>query len=201
MGASELLLTSHVVVVVFLYPFPILQSMTEVVLGIFDNRADADTAIDDLKEADFNPKDISIVMRDSREVQHRDVQSPVAEGAISGAATGGVLGGIAGLLIGIGAIAIPGVGAILIGGPLAAALGISGVAATTVSGAATGVVAGGIVGALVTMGIPEEEAKGYEKSISQGAILVAVNASSEDAEAARNIFDDNNAKKVRTLTV
>jgi uncharacterized membrane protein len=175
--------------------------MADLVLGVFNDRVDAEDAIDELKDIGYNAKDISIVMRDSEEgraISHSTGAS-VADSAVTGATTGGVIGGLAGLLIGIGAIAIPGVGAILIGGPLAAALGLTGAAATTVSGAVTGALAGGLVGALVGIGVPEEDARVYEESVSQGAILVAVPVSEGRTEEARTILEDNGAQQVRAI--
>ncbi len=177
---------------------PYLRCMAQTIIGVFANRADADGAIDDLRHAGYHPQDISIVMRDNEEVRKTTVASPPGEGVATGATTGAIIGGIAGLLIGIGAIAIPGIGAVLIGGPIAAALGATGAAVTTISGAATGAVAGGIIGLLGGLGVPEEEARGYEERIRQGAILVAVSAQ-DDSVRVKNILEDNNAEKIRVL--
>jgi hypothetical protein len=176
--------------------------MAGITLGIFSDRMVADRAVDDLQESGFNPKDISIIMKDqvvtgSGETTGKGEQ--VAGGAVSGATTGGVVGGIAGLLIGIGALTIPGVGALLIGGPVAAALGLTGAAATTVSGALTGALAGGLVGALVGLGIPEEEAKVYEQRISEGAVLVAVPSTGSDGMEARVILERHGAEQTRFI--
>lgn len=171
--------------------------MAQTIIGIFDNRTDADATVDELKDQGYNPKDISIIMRDNTQNPKED---SVAHGAASGIVTGGIIGGIAGLLIGIGAIAIPGIGALLIGGPLAAAFGITGAAATTVSGAATGAVAGGIIGALTGIGVPEEEARAYEEYVRQGGIVVAVNTNENEVDKAKSIFERNNAQRLRILT-
>jgi uncharacterized membrane protein len=178
--------------------------MDRMVLGVFQERNEAESALRTLEDAEFNPKDISIVMKDQGEA--RDIASStgtnVAGGAVSGATTGGILGGITGLLIGIGAIAIPGVGALLIGGPLAAALGLTGAAATTVSGAVTGVLAGGLVGALMGLGVPEEDAKYYEERIKAGGILLAVPAQDMDEEdEVKEILESYGAGQVRTVTM
>ncbi len=173
------------------------------ILGIFSDRNSAERAITDLENLGFNPKDISIIMKDQEGARDmaRETGSNVASGAASGAATGGVIGALAGLLIGIGALAIPGIGAVLIGGPIAAALGLSGAAATTASGAVTGILAGGLVGALTHLGVPEEEARTYEERIRSGAILLAVPVSSDQTQEVTNILQNNNADQVRTLNV
>jgi hypothetical protein len=178
------------------------KSMADMVLGIFSSRKNAEDAIDDLKANGFNVKDISIVMKDTREGEDlaASTGTNVAEGAVTGATTGGALGALAGLLVGIGAIAVPGIGALLIGGPLAAALGLTGAAATTVSGAVTGALAGGLVGALTGLGIPEEEARAYEEDIRAGAILLAVPVRTGEDEATA-ILKENGAEKIRSISV
>jgi uncharacterized membrane protein len=174
--------------------------MPETVLAVFSNRDNAEMAIEDLQSEGYNPKDISIVMRDREEAEGvaRDTGSNVAAGAVSGATTGGVVGAITGLLVGIGAIAIPGIGGVLIGGPLAAALGLTGAAATTVSGAATGAVAGGLIGALMGLGVPEEEARVYEERIKAGEIMIAVPTRGRGREV-ESILSDHGADQIRTV--
>lgn len=175
--------------------------MAEVTLGVFTSSTDAEYAIQDLRDAGYDPKDISIVMRDAEEADTlaHDTGTNVAGGAVSGATTGGLIGGLAGLLIGVGAITIPGIGGFLVGGPLAAALGLTGAAASTVTGAATGAVAGGLLGALMSLGIPEEEARIYEDRINEGGILVAVPSAKENTEDARAILEENDADQVRVI--
>lgn len=41
--------------------------MDKVVIGIFSHRSDAEGAISELEFEDYNPKDISIMMKDTRE--------------------------------------------------------------------------------------------------------------------------------------
>lgn len=172
--------------------------MAEMVLGIFTDRTNANSAVGDLENKGFDTKDISIIMKND-EGKVTDVSgNDVADGAASGAVTGGVLGGIAGLLVGLGAIVVPGIGALLIGGPLAAALGLTGAAATTVSGAVSGALAGGLVGALVNLGVSEEDAKDYEESVKSGAILIAVPSRGDENEV-RAILEDHGANKIRVV--
>jgi uncharacterized membrane protein len=173
--------------------------MKKVVLGIFSDRSDAEAAFDELEEIGYNPKDISIVMKDHREAESlaNDTGADVAGGAVSGATTGGALGALAGFLIGAGII--PGLGALLIGGPLAAALGLTGAAATTVSGAATGALAGGLLGALMGFGLSEDEAREYEEGIKAGGILVAVPARDAQEGEVRDVLEENGADKVRAI--
>lgn len=174
----------------------------QTIIGIFDDRFNAQRAVDELNEMGFNPKDISIVLKDGITITKNvgTKGGSTAEGAVSGAATGGVLGGIAGLLIGIGALTIPGVGAFLVAGPLSIAFGLTGAAATTVSGAATGALAGGFVGGLIGLGVPEDVAHVYEQRIKSGAMLLAVPTYSSTGESeVIKVFEDYNADQIRTV--
>jgi hypothetical protein len=177
------------------------SDMAGVTLGVFTNREAAEAAIEDLHDTGYNPKDISIVTRDttiSRDIA-QDTGASVAEGAASGATTGGILGGLAGLLIGIGIITVPGIGGLLIGGPIAAALGLTGAAASTVQGVVTGALAGGLIGALVGLGVPEEDARVYESRVKAGGILLAVPSSDSAAREARLILDDHGAEQTKFI--
>lgn len=155
---------------------PNLNQNVKTVLGIYNNRPSAETAVDKLDQLGFNVEEISLLMKDSRDSDQvvKTRGDHVAEGAATGAATGGAIGGFAGLILGAGLVAIPGIGALLIGGPIAAALGMTGVAATAVSAAATGALAGGVVGGLAGLGVPEETARLYESRIQEGGVLLAV---------------------------
>lgn len=173
--------------------------MNALVLGVFSNHTDADSAIEDLRLAGFDTKEISLIVKDTTENGMRAKGATITAGTTQGVVTGGVIGGIAGLLIGMGAIALPGIGAILIGGPLAATLGLTGAAATTVSGAVTGALAGGIVGALTGLGLPEEEARLYEDRIKEGAVLIAVPSKEDRGEEIRGVLEQNDADQIRFI--
>lgn len=172
--------------------------MAKTVVGIFEEREDAEAAIDSLKTAGFDPSDVSVVMKDPSGKIEKNVESDVASGAVSGATTGAILGGLAGLA---SAFIIPGIGALFIGGPIVTALGLTGAAAATVSGAATGAVAGGIIGALTKLGFSQEEATYYEGRIRQGAILLAVSALEEEVDDVIRVFNDFNANDIKTINM
>jgi hypothetical protein len=174
--------------------------MNRMVLGVFSDSNRAEDAIDELEASGFDPKDISVIMKDRTEDKYTaSGGEKVAEGAASGVATGGVLGGLAGLLIGLGAITIPGIGALLIGGPIAVALGLTGAAATTITGAVTGALAGGLVGALVGLGVPEDQARIYEQEIKKGSILVALTTGPADEAEVMTTLENHGADHVRII--
>lgn len=175
--------------------------MTRLILSVFRHKKEAEAAIDHLERRGYDPKDLSIVMKDERgrEELARDTGANVAGGAVSGATTGAVIGGIAGLLIGVGAIAIPGIGAILIGGPLAAALGLTGAAAITAEGAITGALAGGLIGGLISLGVPREHAEVYERRVREGHILLVVPAFEDEKDEVMDILHEHGAEDINEV--
>lgn len=170
------------------------------VLGVFASRDDAEEAIQQLESRGYNPKNMSILMKDhgkARVVSGDTDAGDVATGAVGGAGTGAILGGMAGLLA---STVLPGIGGFFIGGPIGAALGLTGAAATTVSGAVTGAAAGGILGALTsTFHLSSEDAKLYESRINDGGILVAVPSGNDDQQDVRSIMDKNNADNIKVV--
>ena len=178
--------------------------MTTMNLALFSDREDADAAVNDLENAGFSPKQISLVMKGNAEskVVTTDPVGSAVDDAVIGGTTGGVIGGIAGLLIGIGALTIPGIGALLIGGPIAVALGATGAAATAVSAAVTGAVAGGLLGGLTGLGLPEETAEIYQNRIKEGGILLAVPVTTVgNSVDSRHILEDHDAEQIKTVTL
>jgi uncharacterized protein (TIGR02271 family) len=151
------------------------------VVGLFHDQPDAERAIERLKQEGFSEKQIGVALRD-RDRQQELIEgtgTQAAEGAATGAVGGGVLGGVIGLLAGVGALAIPGIGPIIAGGTLA----------STLAGAGIGAAAGGLLGALAGMGIPEEDAKHFDKGFQEGGILVTVTAGDRAAEARQCLYD------------
>jgi uncharacterized protein (TIGR02271 family) len=145
------------------------------VVGLFPNQADAERAIQRLKQEGFSESQIGVAIKD-RQQQDALIEgtgTQAAEGAATGAIGGGVLGGVIGLLAGVGALAIPGIGPIIAGGTLA----------STLAGAGIGAAAGGLLGALVGMGVPEEDAQHFDQGFRAGGTLVTVAAGNRRDEA------------------
>lgn len=159
------------------------------VFCIAKTESQADSIVAELKSTGFSNNDISALFPDkkgTRDFAHeKNTKAP--EGATAGAGAGGLLGGTLGWLVGIGALAIPGVGPLIAAGPIVAAL----------SGAAVGAAVGGIGGALVGMGIPELEAKQYERKVRDGNILISVHTDDADEVArAKDVFKRQNAENI-----
>jgi len=147
------------------------------VIGIFDDRTQAQRAIADLKRAGFTESDIGVTTRDAESGDARLAhdtdkgETHAKEGAVAGVAAGAGVGALWGL--GILAGVLPAIGPAIAGGTLAAIL----------SSAAAGAATAGIAGALIGLGIPEEEANYYDQEFRAGRTLVTVQARGRQAEA------------------
>jgi len=158
------------------------------VVGVFDGPNHAETALNQLRQAGFQPEQVSVVARDQGETRQMAENTGMGGGAATGAVAGGVLGGVAGFLVGISALVIPGIGPIV----------GSGILLSTLAGAGIGAATGGLIGALGEHGVPEEDARGYEEHVRQGSILLTVHASSdEQAHEAHRILEGGRGGTVR----
>ena len=146
-----------------------------VVVGVFPTRADAEQALDALRDAGFAGEDVSLLAQNPDEsvVPDRDRDTTASSGATAGAFAGGLTGAFAGWLIGGASPLIPGVGPFVAAGAIASAL----------TGAALGAGIGAVGGALTGLGIPEEEARWYEQQVQGGSTLVTVDAAERAGEA------------------
>jgi uncharacterized protein (TIGR02271 family) len=147
------------------------------VVGVFEDRADAQKAINELKRQGFREDQIGMVASDPTQREDAAEEKGTTEtghagtGAIAGAATGAGVGGL--WALGIAAGMLPAIGPVIAGGILASVL------ASAVAGAAVG----GIAGALIGLGIPEEEAEYYQGEVKSGRTLVTVKSDGRFDEA------------------
>jgi hypothetical protein len=140
------------------------------IVGLFENRAQAQQLLEQLRTGDSVGEDISIMS--PGDVTDEGAGGDRASGIAVGAGAGAALGGVGGLLVGLGALAVPGIGPVLAAGPIAAAL----------AGAGLGAAAGGVIGALTELGIPAEDAGVYAEGVRRGGTLVTVLTDDERAE-------------------
>jgi hypothetical protein len=139
------------------------------IVGVFENRSDAEAAIREMKSYGIFETDIGMVVRHANGREYIDPPaSDAGTKAVEGAAVGVAAGAGVGALwaLGIAANVLPVIGPIVSGGLLAAVL------ASAAGGAATA----GLVGALVGLGIPEEDANFYESELKSGRTIVTVRA-------------------------
>jgi hypothetical protein len=152
-----------------------------VVFGIFSTKAQAETAVDDLRREHFRAKDISVLFSYKEGVKDFGLE----KGLPAGSASSVVIGGEIGRLANIGVLANPGLGPFIAAGTIMALL----------SGADS--VVGGLHGALIRIGVPEGVSSRYVRRIKGDCILLSVHA--EDFKwirKARNVLEDMGADDI-----
>lgn len=161
--------------------------MKKKLVGVFHSVTEVVEVIGELKKHGYRSDEISIIAKDEREMKDverqtdMEYENQLESGITAGLTTGGILGGLTGLLVGLGALVIPGVGPIIAAGPIAATLG----------GAVLGASAGGLTGALISAGVPEEYVTQYDRYLSEGNIIVLVDAHVERSQHVYDTFKRN----------
>src|SRR4028118_747429 len=145
--------------------------MAKTVIGLFDNRAEAQNVVQELLGEGFRRDDISVMSKkleghDNRQSEtvayvEEDGEEQIKDMA-KGAGTGAAIGGLAGLLVSLTALAIPGIGPVLAAGPLAA----------IIAGAGIGATAGGLISGLTRLGVPGDDANYYAEGGGRGGAAV-----------------------------
>jgi len=146
------------------------------VVGVYEDRHQADKAVSELLKAGFRQDQIGVAMR---HVEGTAGTTTTADADDSHAGSGMVAGALTGL--GLGTLAGLGVlaGVIPVVGPAIAA----GTLGTILSNAAAGAGIAGLVGALIGGGVPEHEAKYYDEEFEAGRTIVTVTANGRATEA------------------
>jgi hypothetical protein len=138
-----------------------------VVVGVFDDRYQAEEAVDDLEQSGFSHHDVGFAIRGHDVTDGGMITDAVgtkdAQGALTGAATGAVAGGVLGALA---SLIIPPLGPVIVVGILANAEGFAGAGAEV----------GGIFGAMTGLGVSHEEALYYDEHFKAGKAIVTVRA-------------------------
>lgn len=168
--------------------------MSRTITRLFDDYADAKTAVAELERIGVPHSDLSIVANNAHGAHGKggandgdhDVTDVNDHGDVSrGASTGAVLGGVGGLLAGLGLLAIPGLGPIVAAGWLASTA--AGAAIGGVGGAATG----SLVGALKNAGHSDEEANVYSEGVRRGGTLVSARVDDDLVGQAEAVLNGN----------
>ena len=165
------------------------------VMGMFDTKTEAKSAIERLQASGFRSDAISLAMKDHHETKELTEATGThglsAIGATSGMVSGAGVGILVGLAIAGSSIVLPGVGTFLIGGPIAAAL----------TGAGLGAASGGLIGGLTGLGVPHEEAEHFSAGMERGHALVAARVENEKVTEVRRILDEEGSLRSYIATL
>ena len=168
-----------------------MNSMTNRMTVLFDDRAHAEAAVNELMKLGVDHSKMSIIARQN------DGGAAVTDGAHdhdgSDVAKGTAAGMGVGALFGIAAALIPGVGPFITAGTLlTAALGAVGGGA--VAGAVVGGTTGLIASALAKAGYDEHESNYYGQAVEGGSTLVAIDTTGLNESAVKDVLSNYGAR-------
>ena len=148
-------------------------------IGVYDTHDKAVEAVQQLKEAGYPVKQLSIMGKAETEVVDEEMHvMPKDPINIAGVSAGTVIGTTVGLLTGVGLFAIPGLGFLYGAGALVGAI----------AGFDFGLIGGGIASVLTTVGVQDESLKRYHAALDEGKYLVIAQGSDEEVNKANNIL-------------
>jgi len=171
----------------------------EIVTGVFESRADAETAVDQLRKLGVPAERIGLITRGNETDQPRagvpitDTEEP-GMGRAMGAAVGGAVGAAGGATLGlaVATLAVPGIGPVL-------AFGMVGAALMGIVGAAAGSAVGDQVEEELGEGVPHEDVYLYEDALRHGHSIVIAQVSDDQQDRAEDIIDEAGAEDIETL--
>ena len=157
----------------------------QMVTAVFQDRFDAQRALDDLYAHGYESSEISVMMSDTtraafhpegKDLERHDTGNLAVEGLGVGGAIGTAVGASLGAIAMIGTlVALPLAGfGLIVAGPIAGAL----------AGGGAGAVTGGLLGTLVGAGLSESNAEAYTAALKNGGVVVGVTPHN-DEEASR----------------
>ena len=167
--------------------------------AIFNEQADAQRAVSELRDAGVPERALSVVSRQGGTTTTAGADGETTEEE-HGSVVRGILGGGAlGAGLGVAALAIPGVGPLVAAGAIAA----SAVPGAMAIGAAAGAAAGTLNETLAKHGVDRNDAEYYGTHLEKGGVLVLVDTSvgGLDHSAVIEILDRNGGhSSARTRT-
>ena len=174
-----------------------------IVSAVFDDRAEAERAVSELRSAGIQDSAVSLIGQADEASEAGQDSYDIDDGHSKTSVAAGIAGGgVAGALLGVAALAIPGVGPLVAAGAIAA----SAVPAAAGVGAAVGATAGGLAKMLTDHDVEGRDAEYYEENIHRGGVFVSVDTREDagQAEMAREIlyrYGGHNASQPKTAAI
>jgi hypothetical protein len=171
----------------------------EVVTGVFESRADAERAVNQLRSLGVPQDRLGLITPDSKPetvekgVPVTDTEEP-GMGRAMGAAVGGAMGAAGGATLGLAAasLALPGIGPVV-------AFGLVGAALLGTVGAAAGAALGDEVEEQLGEGVPHEDVFLYEDALRHGRSIVIAQVDDDRAGEARDVIENSGAADIERL--
>ena len=162
------------------------------VAAVFDNVAQADGAVSELRSKGLKDDHLSLVTRhDENEIKKeagqdlKETTADVGGGALAGAGVGSV--------VGVTLALIPGMLPFAAAGTIMTAMG-SAVISGGAAGAATGGAIGALTGALAKADFEREEARHYAEAIDRGGVLIVVDSDNLDDDTVHQALTSHGGK-------
>ncbi len=155
------------------------------VIALFDKRVQADTALKQLQQADFDMKAVSIVGRKAWEDEHPFGFYTTGDRIRFWGGTGAFWGAAAGLLFESAFFIFPDIGPLMAAGPVVAWM-IAAMEGAAVCGGLSAIGA-----AFYSIGIPKAHVLHYENSLKSGRFLIVLHGTPDEVTRAHTILADS----------
>ena len=149
---------------------------------VFNNRTQAEEAIQTLSHAGFDMKKLSLVGKGYHSEEHPVGFYTAGDKIRTWGGAGAFWGGIWGILLAPAVLFLPGLGLMAMAGPVVSAI---------VGGVEGAVLVGGLsaLGAALTeIGVPKDQAIKYETALKVDKYLLVVHGSAQEVEQARSVL-------------
>ena len=151
-------------------------------VAIYPTHTQAEDAVKLLKDGGIDVKNISVVGKGFHAEEHPIGYYNTGDRVKFWGKEGAFWGGLWGMLFGSAFFWVPGVGPLAVAGPLTATL-VGGVEGAVITGGLTALGA-----SLYSIGIPKDSVMKYETVIKEEKLLLIVNGTTKELEAAKEIL-------------
>jgi hypothetical protein len=183
--------THYSVACPFFYSKPlrnIMHNKHNSAIGIFHTHQDAENAVKELQQSNYDMKKLSVVGKDYHTEENVVGYYNIGDRMATWGKYGAFWGWIWGLLFGSAFFFVPGIGPIMMGGPLVGMV-ITALEAAVVTGGLTA-----LGGALASIGIPEDSIVLYETALKADKFLLIVHGTDQEVEKAKAILMQHKAE-------
>lgn len=161
------------------------------VVALFDQHTQAEKGVQELQQAGFDMKKLSIVGKEYHTEENVVGYYTTGERMRVWGKNGAFWGGIWGLLFGSAFFLIPGIGPLVVGGPIIAAI-VGALEGAAVVGGVSAIGAG-----LCSIGIPKNSVLKYETSLKAGKFMLLVLGTPDEVIRAKAILSTLGASETQ----
>lgn len=161
------------------------------VIALFDQHTQAEKAVQELQQAGFDMKKLSIVGKEYHTEENVVGYYTTGERMRVWGENGAFWGGIWGLLFGSAFFLIPGIGPLVVGGPIVAGI-VGALEGAAVVGGVSAIGAG-----LCSIGIPKNSVLKYETSLKAGKFMLLVHGTPDEVIRAKAILATSGASETQ----